>query len=76
MKFFVERLTAAPTEFRLEADPSWWRETTRRSDDVESLAPEPIELRLRVSDRLEHFAVQELATQRLMPPLDLAGRRR
>ena len=47
MKFFVERLTAAPTEFRLEADPSWWRDATRRSDDVESLAPEPIELRLR-----------------------------
>ena len=36
----------------------------------------PIELGLRVSDRFEHFAVQELARSVLMPPLHLARRRR
>ncbi len=35
-----------------------------------------IELGLRVSDRLEYLAVQELASHRLVPPLDLAGRSR
>ena len=46
MKFLVERLTATPTEFCLEADPGWWRDAIQQGDDVESLAPEPIELRL------------------------------
>ena len=41
------------------------------------VVPHPrVELRLGVGDRGEHLAVEELAAQRLVPPLDLAGRGR
>ena len=46
MKFLVDRLAATPTEFRLEADPTWWRDVAQQGDDAGSQASEPIEMRV------------------------------
>jgi uncharacterized protein len=53
MKILLDRLTATPSEFCLQADPGWWRDAIQPGDDSESLAPEAIELQVR-AHRMGH----------------------